>query len=78
MKKKAPTPTMDAPMWWKFFQFNKISDGTGINRHKLYNNIKGSYSSLTPEDKGAIANLMIPKVQQFFERLGYQVTFKVK
>lgn len=71
--KKAPAPTMEALPWWKFFQFNKISEGTGINRFKLYNNIKGTYSSLTPDDKKAIADLMAPHVISFFERLGYIV-----
>lgn len=60
---------------YKFFALHKISQELGIKKDKLYNNFNGLYNSLDG-DASRVAEFMMPKVRQFFERLGYSVNFK--
>lgn len=61
--------------FWSLFKFHKISEVTGIQRDKLYNNLKGYYDSLNSTDKKTIFDLLAPHVKKLFEYLGYSVEF---
>lgn len=60
---------------YKFFALHKISMELEIKKDKLYNNFKGRYDSLDGDAK-RVAEFMMPKVKEFFERLGYAASFK--
>jgi hypothetical protein len=64
--------------FYKFFNLKKVSDLTQIQPDKIYNNMRGDYNSLSAADTSSIAKILIPNVKKFFERLGYEVTFKSK
>jgi hypothetical protein len=64
--------------FYKFFNLKKVSDLTRIQPDKIYNNMRGDYNSLSSSDTSSIAKILIPNVKKFFERLGYEVTFKSK
>lgn len=67
---------MDTPTpYYKYFGLHKISMDLEIKKDKLYNNFKGRYNSLDG-DARRVAEFMMPKVKQLFERLGYAVSFK--
>lgn len=68
--------TAEKDQFFRYFNIKKISDQTGIQPDKIYNNLKQFYDSLTPEDKRVIVKLMSPKVIEFFSVMGYEVDIK--
>jgi hypothetical protein len=60
--------------FYKFLNVNRISDATGINSDKIYNNMKGFYDSLGPKEKKVIATTLFGHVQTFFKKLGYTIS----
>jgi hypothetical protein len=64
--------------FYKFFNFKRVIDQTGIQQDKLYNNLKNEYHSLTDEDKKNIANVLMPPIKQLIKMLGYAVEFNRK
>lgn len=71
-----PADTVDK--FYKFFNFKRVIDRTGIQQDKLYNNLKNEYHSLTDEDKKNIASVLMPPIKQLFKMLGYAVEFTRK
>lgn len=65
---------MDRP--YKFINFKRVIDATGLNQDKVYNNLKGEYHSLTSEERDKIADVLIPNLKKVFETLGYVVRFE--
>jgi hypothetical protein len=63
--------------FYRFFNIKRISDRTGINLDKLYNNLKDFYRSIqnSEVDKKKIADVLKPQVKQMFAWLGYDVEF---
>jgi hypothetical protein len=61
--------------FFKFFNLKKVSDITGIQPDKIYNNMREDYDSLTPADCKQIAEVLKPNVVKLFQKLGYKVTF---
>jgi hypothetical protein len=70
------TTTKTGDTYYKFINLKRISDKLKIHPDKLYNNFKSLYNSLDAKDCVNIARLMIPQVTRFFDRIGYDVTFK--
>lgn len=70
------TKTKKENDFFKFFNLKKISDCLVIHPDKMYNNFKGLYHSLSPNDCDNIAILLMPQVEKFFDRIGYTVSFK--
>lgn len=68
--KKSP---IEVP-YYKFFNLNRIRTALNIDKDLLYNNFAEKYDSLGAT-KEHIFSLMKPKVQLFFEKLGYIVAF---
>lgn len=66
------------PDFFKFFNFKKISDVTGIQPDKLYNVINQKYDSWRPQDKNKIAKALTPAVTEVFSDLGFDVTITRK
>lgn len=64
--------------YYKFFNLKKLVDLLGVQHDYIYNNFKGSYTSLTPGDKTKIANILKPNVEKMFEKLGYEITITRK
>lgn len=60
----------------KFFNLQKIIATTRIQQDKLYNNMKGSYDSLTTEEKKRVATCLMIPVRDMFARLGMSVSFQ--
>lgn len=69
-------PRGNEDMPHKFINFKKIIDLTGINQDKLYNNLKGEYSSLTDEEIKKIVDVLFPKLVRVFKRFGYILDLK--
>jgi hypothetical protein len=59
--------------YWKIINLKRVSDTTGINRDKLYNNFRGLYSSLTPDDNKKVVDTITPGFKKILKRLGYAV-----
>lgn len=59
----------------KFFNLQSIIEVTGIQTDKVYNNFKGVYNSLTPDEKKRIATCLMIPTASVFETLGMKVTF---
>lgn len=68
-KKGAATSSSQLPH--KFFNMKKVIDLSGINQDKVYNNLKGEYNSLSPEEKNKMASILTAPVKSFFKNLGY-------
>lgn len=61
---------------YKIINFKKVIDETGLNQDKVYNNLKGEYSSFTDEDIKKIVNVLVPKLTDVFKTLGYDLRFE--
>lgn len=61
----------------KYFNLKLISDKTGINKDKLYNNFKDQYNqgTLSDEDKRKIIAVLKPASEEMFKKLGENITF---
>lgn len=59
----------------KFFNLQRVIEATRIQPDKIYNNMKGVYSSLSPEEHKQIATCLMSPVRNFFARLGMHVSF---
>jgi len=70
-----PDEALDARAAHKFFNLQSIIEVTHIQEDKVYNNFKGAYNSLTPEEKKRIATCLMIPIVSVFERLGMKVTF---
>lgn len=70
-------PAID-PEIFRFFNFKKISDETGIQPDKLYNVINKKYASWRAQDKNKIAKALSPAVVAVFAELGFDVTITRK
>lgn len=61
----------------KVFNFNRISEQTGIQRDKIYNKVNGLYDSWDQDDaKKKISGVLRPAVVELFRELGFNVTFE--
>jgi hypothetical protein len=67
---------LDEQKFNRFFNIKKLSDVTGINRDKIYNNLRGDYHSIKEEDRRKMVEVLKPNVVTMFEWLGYEVIFK--
>lgn len=70
-KNKKPS---DKP--YKYVNFKKVIDETGLNQDKVYNNLKGEYSSLTPADIKKIIDVLVPNLKQVFNNFGYELELR--
>lgn len=61
---------------YKFINWKKVSDETGINQDKLYNNVKGEYHSLSPADCEKISGTVTANLSEVFRYLGYEISVK--
>jgi len=61
---------------YKFINFKKVIDQTGLNQDKVYNNLKGEYNSFTDEDVKKIVSVLVPNITEVFKTLGYAVRFE--
>lgn len=57
----------------KFINWKKVSDETGINQDKLYNNVKGQYHSLSAADCDKIADVLGTNLREVFKYLGHEL-----
>jgi hypothetical protein len=60
---------------YKFFNLKRAAVATGIDQYKVYNNFKGEYTSLTPEENKRIATALMMPTREVFARLGMIVSF---
>jgi hypothetical protein len=60
----------------KFFNLQRVITETKIDQDKVYNNFKGEYKSLSPEEGKQIATCLMRPVQDIFARLGMRVKFE--
>jgi hypothetical protein len=61
---------------YKFFNLKRIIFATGIDQYKVYNNFKGNYNSLSPEECKRIATALMTPMSKVFAKLGMSVSFK--
>ena len=61
---------------YKYVNFKKVIDETGLNQDKVYNNLKDEYDSLTPADKKKIIDVLFPNLKQVFNNFGYELELR--
>ena len=61
---------------YRYVNFKKVIDETGLNQDKVYNNLKDEYDSLTPADKKKIIDVLFPNLKQVFNNFGYELELR--
>lgn len=76
LRKPFPADTIEDPQpAHKYFNLQMILKTTRLNPDKVYNNFKGAYNSLSPEEKKQIATALMIPTKEMFARLGMDVSF---